>query len=463
MEEVKQQLERLFLGKWVWELRPHVEGAFLVKFPSRVELQRAVAFGGADIKGAEVPEGARIKFGEWHEKETGFLLPKVWIRVYGLRKELREFLELWAVGTMLGSTQTVDMETTRKNNFGRVLVAVLNPSLIPKELDVVIADHYFELEFEVEKWGFDENGEEAAFVWNGGVGEEEGEEEGEGEGFRRVAKKQKRVEGSKEDVEMGSPTGVDSAQDMTWKEQVQNMSKEEFETFLREKAGEILGKAADKLFDELADKVVNEKGEEELEAAESGLLGEEGGDREVQKEILKAAAVPEASKMQVRASPRLQKSRDEHVLTKAQELAAKRNLEFGGGNSQSNSSCTVNRDIAVELLQNIGLDVGMTSDVKNVALQRFLDLEVERENFDGEGFEQFWSDSDSSEDNFERLELKALKCLCGEMMEEVFDESSLPLNSELDDYKRKGKSHAKSCLKKACKFRNTKFSKKGAR
>jgi hypothetical protein len=153
--------------------------------------------------------------------------------------------------------------------------------LIPKELDVVIADHYFELEFEVEKWGFDENGEEAAFVWNGGVGEEEGEEEGEGEGFRRVAKKQKRVEGSKEDVEMGSPTGVDSAQDMTWKEQVQNMSKEEFETFLREKAGEILGKAADKLFDELADKVVNEKGEEELEAAESGLLGEEGGDREV--------------------------------------------------------------------------------------------------------------------------------------------------------------------------------------
>jgi hypothetical protein len=46
------------------------------------------------------------------------------------------------------------------------------------------------------------------------------------------------------------------------------------------------------------------------------------------------------------------------------------------------------------------------------------------------------------------------------MMEEVFDESSFPLNSELDGCRRKGKLHAKSCLKKTCKIRRTKFSKK---
>jgi hypothetical protein len=84
---------------------------------------------------------------------VGFLLPKVWIRVYGLRRELCEFLDLWAVGSMLGSTQIVDMETTRKSDFGRVLVAVLNPGLILTQLDVVIGDHYFELEFEVERRG----------------------------------------------------------------------------------------------------------------------------------------------------------------------------------------------------------------------------------------------------------------------------------------------------------------------
>jgi hypothetical protein len=55
----------------------------------------------------------------------------------------------------------VDTEVTRKNDFGRVLVVVLNPALILGNLDVVIGDHYFELDFEVEKMGFDENGEEA--------------------------------------------------------------------------------------------------------------------------------------------------------------------------------------------------------------------------------------------------------------------------------------------------------------
>jgi len=49
------------------------------------------------------------------------------------------------------------METTRKNDFGRIQVAVLNPIHIPAHLDIVIGDHYFELEFEVEKIGMDEN------------------------------------------------------------------------------------------------------------------------------------------------------------------------------------------------------------------------------------------------------------------------------------------------------------------
>jgi hypothetical protein len=175
MEEVKKELERLFPGKWIWGLQAHEGNTFLTKFPSKVELQRAVAFEGADIKCVSVPAGAKIKFEMWHEKEIGFLLPKVWIRVFGLRKELCEFLELWAVSSMLGLTQIVDMETTRKNAFGRVTVAVLNPSLIPERIYVVIGDHYFELDFVVEEWGFDENGEEAVIEWNKGGGDQEGE------------------------------------------------------------------------------------------------------------------------------------------------------------------------------------------------------------------------------------------------------------------------------------------------
>jgi hypothetical protein len=122
----------LFPGKWAWELKAHEGNAYLAKFPSKVELQRAVTFGGADIRGKGVPAGIRLRFEVWQEKEVGFLLPKVWIRVFELRWEMYEFLDLWAIGSMLGSTQTVDMETTRKGNFRCVQVAVLNPSLIPE-------------------------------------------------------------------------------------------------------------------------------------------------------------------------------------------------------------------------------------------------------------------------------------------------------------------------------------------
>jgi hypothetical protein len=197
VEEIRRQLERLFPRKWTWELKAHEGNACLAKFPSKVELQRAVAFGGADIRGEGVPAGVKLRFEVWQEKEVGFLLPKVWIRVFRLQRELYEFLDLWATRSMLGSTQTVDMETTRKGNFGRVQVAVLNPSLIPEQLDVVIGDHYFEVEFEVERLGLDENGEEAEFEWPS-VMEEGGEEDFDKRGqrreeevFWRLTKKQK--------------------------------------------------------------------------------------------------------------------------------------------------------------------------------------------------------------------------------------------------------------------------------
>lgn len=75
---------------------------------------------------------------------------------------------------MLRSTQTVDMETTRKSDFGRVFVAILN--LIPSHLNVVIGDHYFELDFEVERLEMDENGDEAVIEWSGDADAEGGRE-----------------------------------------------------------------------------------------------------------------------------------------------------------------------------------------------------------------------------------------------------------------------------------------------
>jgi hypothetical protein len=74
-----------------------------------------------------------------------------------------------------------------------------------------------------------------------------------------------------------------------------------------------------------------------------------------------------------------------------------------------------------------------------------------------------WWDYESEDESLEDIEKKALKSLCGELMEEIFDESSFPLNSELDNLDGKGKFHAKPCLRKTCKIRRMKFSKKSVK
>ena len=34
------------------------------------------------MRGADVPKGIRLNFDLWHEKEEGYLLPKVWVSLW---------------------------------------------------------------------------------------------------------------------------------------------------------------------------------------------------------------------------------------------------------------------------------------------------------------------------------------------------------------------------------------------
>ena len=77
-------------------------------------------------------------------------MPVVWMRVTNLPTILREYVILWALGTLFGVTQEVDMVTIRASNFGRFAVVVLEPDAIPTKLDVIIGNRYFQLIFEVE-------------------------------------------------------------------------------------------------------------------------------------------------------------------------------------------------------------------------------------------------------------------------------------------------------------------------
>lgn len=63
-EYVVSQLQRLYPRKWKWELVEMENNSFTTKFPSKIELQRAIAFGRGDVnvKDAAVLEGTRLKF-----------------------------------------------------------------------------------------------------------------------------------------------------------------------------------------------------------------------------------------------------------------------------------------------------------------------------------------------------------------------------------------------------------------
>jgi hypothetical protein len=96
-------------------------------------------------------------------------------------------------------------------------------------------------------------------------------------------------------------------------------------------------------------------------------------------ELQVVAAVPDASKVQVRARPRLQRSREEHVLAKAEVRVARKNLEFNEGNPCPTSLLSVNKDLAMNYLQQIGLNLGESSLEKDNNFYNLLDLESDRE------------------------------------------------------------------------------------
>jgi hypothetical protein len=67
-------------------------------------------------------------------------------------EEASGILVLWVLGSMLGATQSVDMISSLKRNYGHVEVAVLNVELLPNSIDmIVIGDRLFSLPNQVER------------------------------------------------------------------------------------------------------------------------------------------------------------------------------------------------------------------------------------------------------------------------------------------------------------------------
>ncbi|EEE63245.1 hypothetical protein OsJ_18055 [Oryza sativa Japonica Group] len=147
VNDVIVELERLIPGRWRWVVHDNGDDTFRTMFPSAAELRRMVEWGKVHTKVGEA-EMEIVERGVGNEVK--YVIPKVWVQCKGLPSELREYLIIWAVGSILSITKAVDMLFTRRYDIARLQVLALDPSLIPDVVDVVIGDHLYELAFKVE-------------------------------------------------------------------------------------------------------------------------------------------------------------------------------------------------------------------------------------------------------------------------------------------------------------------------
>ena len=164
--------------------------------------------------------------------------------------------------------------------------------------------------------------------------------------------------------------------------------------------------------------------------------------------LVGAAMIPEVMLSPTRMSPRLAGVAAEHTLVRAERLVQSRNLECNKGNKSTDPSCFSSISKAVDNLRMLGLGVGSnicSSFEMNVQNLVEGDL-VCRGPGSVLGTEKAeFSDVDSVES--EGFERKTLEFLCQDLMEEIFDDDSYHLSSDLKTVQRKP--GAKSSRKRA--------------
>jgi hypothetical protein len=156
---------------WKWEAVAYGEKEFLISVPSFDDLNRM------DRIQVGVPDStSTLSITVWQSSEVPHKaeLEQVWLHVDGVPHTLRHFLGLWAVGSLLGKTLDVDLLSLRRRGVVRVLVAMLNSSVLDKTVsepgsyalsDVVVKLKSFEFRFRREPADFVPDSDFTSFLW----------------------------------------------------------------------------------------------------------------------------------------------------------------------------------------------------------------------------------------------------------------------------------------------------------
>lgn len=195
--------------------------------------------------------------------------------------------------------------------------------------------------------------------------------------------------------------------------------------------------------------------------------GEAGGDRLTKialgkvvgrDKVMAAAAIPEVIKSPTRASPRLKETSNEDTMAKVSKRAAERALDVEG--NIPSHSFTVDFFPAVDaanVLKHIGLSSGSSHEELEQSVLELFNFDKDRRLLGGDSEDGVSFDQEAEEENesFEELEREAIRNLCGDLVDEVFDEDAYHLSSDTRKLFKNVKSNAKSC-KKTCKVRRQK-------
>jgi hypothetical protein len=407
-------------------------------------------FGRADLK-----EGMSLKFEECEEEEYyGHELTLLWMRVLNLPEVLQSYEVIWAIGTMFGTTQRVDMITTRKNKFGRFQIAVMNPSVMPTRMDVVIGARFFELQFKIEQYAPTRG---ASLFLN--RNNEEGENNGQTEGDNAMNKT------NRGPMIMGGTSGA-SQQNACSSGMTEDITLEDLDDDdLLDEEWELNDTCLDDHGSSISDglgmiqvtkagpnpshqELIQHRAEVAimvedamvapqmpaihnsptlslgplLDRALEGIKGKTEANasndlRMLMKTPPPHEARPKAASTPSRHSKRREGSTSKHLVERVARMVAKKNLEELPGNC-NNSILSFSNEHMTDSIESIGISIG--DEIKNIQSSVLLIKNVERDRLLLPA-KHYVDDSLDVNDSDCDIDQKALSHLCGDLTEETGD------------------------------------------
>lgn len=118
-----RSLAKTYPWRWDWKAKKVSDTAFLVNFPSAAKIDEAAIYDWVPLRGGNIMVNVKL----WNDDSMAVgKLTVVWVKAKGEPKTMKNSHGLYEIGSMIGFTQEVDMQTLQETGLVRLKVAVVN-------------------------------------------------------------------------------------------------------------------------------------------------------------------------------------------------------------------------------------------------------------------------------------------------------------------------------------------------